>query len=204
MNEAELKDSVSQVIKYPIHSLSVLPSSVKTIKNIIDTNTITLSCPIDYPMGIMDLKSRITLTEQCIKNGAKIIDAVCPSFILTNRKYDKLREDIKTLQSVTNNSGVILRYFLEYRVYSYDLLYKVSQIMSDLGIKTILPSTGYLLDDIHDNILASVLIAKKVSNIHIICNGNIWLKSHYDMLKKANLYGIRVGSLHSLKLLLDQ
>lgn len=50
---------------------------------------------------------------------------------------------------------------LEYRIYSYELLYKIAQILLDHGVTTILPSTGYLLDDINDNILACVLIHKK-------------------------------------------
>ena len=100
-----------------------------------------------------------------------------------NRKYDKFREDIKNNLEICTKNNIELRYILEYRVFTYELLYKVSQILMDFGINTIYPSTGYLLDDINDNILASALINKKVP-INIICNGNIWNISQINNVSK--------------------
>jgi hypothetical protein len=81
------------------------------------------------------------------------------------------------------------------------LLYKIAQILVGYGIDTAYPSTGYLLDDINDNILASVLINKKVTNINMICNGNLWNNNHISLVQKANLYGLRVNSLNALELI---
>ena len=149
----------------------------------------------------MDLKSRAIATENAIKSGAKIIDIVGPSYYLCNRKYDKFREDIRVLKELCDQYSVSLRYFLEYRVFSYDLLYKAAQILLDNGIMTILPSTGYSLDEINDNILASALINKKIPNIKIICNGNIWQSKHLVSIEKAGLYGVRVNSINGLELI---
>lgn len=202
-NETEFKESVTQVLKYKIDVLSVLPLYLKIAKTLAG-DLAEISCPIDYPMGLMDMRGRCVAAEQAIKNGAKIIDVVCPSILLSNRKYDKFREDIRTLNDLCLQENVQLRYFLEYRVYSYELLYKIAQILYDLGVASVLPSTGYLLDDVYDNILASGLINKKVPNINIVCNGNIWNNQQVDTIKKANLYGVRVSSLNALKLLKDQ
>ena len=89
---------------------------------------------------------------------------------------------------------------LEYRVFTYELLYKVSQIMMDFGIEVMYPSTGHSLDDINDNILASALINKKVP-INIICNGNVWNIGQINNINKTNLYGIKVNSINALQLL---
>jgi hypothetical protein len=80
------------------------------------------------------------------------------------------------------------------------LLYRVSQILLDLGIDTIYPSTGYLLDDINDNIIATALINKKVP-INIICNGNIWNNSQINNISQSKIYGIKVNSINALDLL---
>ena len=202
VNEIELKKSITEALKLDIDGISVLPMSVKTAKAYVD-NDFTLSCPIDYPMGLMDLKSRAHAVEQAIKNGVNTIDLMVPSFFLCNRKYDKFREDIRTISSICSGSNIELRYFLEYRIYSYDLLYKMSQILLDLGVTRVFPSSGHLLDNIYDNLLAIGLINKKVPDMKIIFNGNIWYSDQCDMLKKANLYGLRVSSLYSLKLLKD-
>jgi deoxyribose-phosphate aldolase len=199
-NEIELKENILQAIKYGVDSISVFPSYLKVAKGCIPEH-IKLSCPIDYPLGILDLKSRLSASESAIKNGAKIIELVCPTYLLSNKKYDKFREDIREHLKLCNDNNIELRYVLEYRVYTYESLYKIAQILVTQGISTIYPSTGYSLDDINDNILATVLINKKVSKINIVCNGNIWQKNHIELLKKTNLYGIRVNSLNALDLL---
>lgn len=203
-NELETKETIEKISKFHIDTLSVLPFNLRLAKNVLQSshNSHTaLSCPIDYPLGILDAKSRNDSILFSIKNGVKIIDMVCPVYFLCNRKYDKFREDIKNSQNLCLEHNVSLRYILEYRVYSYDLLYKVSQILLDNGINTIYPSTGYMLDDISDNILASALINKKLPNINIISNGNFWTDAHAQLVKKANLFGIRVNSLNALEIL---
>ena len=143
----------------------------------------------------------IVLIGLAIRNGAKIIELVSPVHLLCNRKYDKFRDDIKINQDLCLEHSVELRYIVEYRLYSYELLYKVSQILLDMGISTIYPSTGFMLDDISDNILASALINKKIPNIHIICNGNFWNNQHAELIKRAKLYGLKVNSLNALDII---
>lgn len=199
-NETEIKELLSQASKFRVDVISVLPAYQKIARSII-TESIIISCPIDYPIGILDLKSRAIATENAIKNGAKTIDIVGPSYYLCNRKYDKFREDIRVIKELCDQYSVELRYFLEYRVYSYDLLYKAAQILLENGVLTILPSTGYSLDEINDNILASALINKKIPDINIICNGNIWQEKHVVSAQKAGLYGLRVNSINGLELI---
>ena len=149
----------------------------------------------------MDAKSRNESLSFAIKNGAKIIDMVCPVYLLCNRKYDKFKEDIKISHNTCLENDVILRYILEYRVYSYELLYKVAQILLEYQITTIYPSTGYFIDNISDNILACALINKKIPEINIISNANFWNDSHSELALKANLFGLRVNSINALNIL---
>jgi deoxyribose-phosphate aldolase len=200
LNDNEYKDNITEAIKYNIDVLSVLPSYLKVVKPIIPSG-IKISAAIDYPMGTSDLKTRLMCIEQCIKNGASIIDIVAPPSPLTNRKYDKFRDDVKNvLELCSSYTNIEVRYFLEYRIFTYDLLYKIAQILHGYGIKNILPSTGYLLDDINDNILASVMIKRKVADINIICNGNIWNDNQANAIKKADLQAVRLNSINGLSL----
>jgi deoxyribose-phosphate aldolase len=202
LKDSELIDHINKIIKFDPKVISVLPPHVKTLKTLLSSNTsISISTPIDFPLGILDLQSRLAIAEACIKNGASILDMVCPGYLLCNRKYDKFREDIKSMQELCFNHNIEIRYILEYRQFNYELLYKIAQILHSLDIKTIYPASGYFLDDISDNILASALIGKKVPNINIICNGNIWNNSQVKMAKNSKIYGLRVNSLNALKLL---
>jgi deoxyribose-phosphate aldolase len=200
LSDLEIKEIINKIKIYHLDVLSVLPGYLKIIKSIVP-ETLRISTAIDYPLGTSDLKTRLSCIDYSIKNGTSIIDVVSSPQFLSNRKYDKFRDDIKTINEFcTNYSNIEVRYILEYRVFSYELLYKAVQILQTLGIKTILPSTGYMLDDINDNLLAAMLIKKKVENINIICNGNIWTKNQLNLIKKASLYGLRLNSPHSLDL----
>lgn len=198
LSDDELRTNLQQAITFQPNTISVLPPSIKLAKNIIPS-TISLASAVDYPLGVLDSKNRALIIETCIKNGAQIINVVAQPHNFCNRKYEKFREDIRTNSELCLKYGVELRYILEYRVFTYELLYKVSQILLDLGIKTIYPSTGYLLDDINDNILAAGLINKKVP-INIVCNGNLWNIGQINTLKKSTLYGVMVNSINALEL----
>jgi deoxyribose-phosphate aldolase len=198
-SDDELKNNLHQAVAYCPDTISVLPASVKLAKNILPSS-ILLSTVVDYPLGILDSKNRNSAIESCIKNGANIINIVAQPHNFCNRKYDKFRDDIRTNIEVCSKNGTELRYILEYRVFTYELLYKVSQILLDLGISTIYPSTGYLLDNINDNMLAAGLINKKVS-INIICNGNLWNIDQINIVKKSSIFGIMVNSINALELI---
>jgi deoxyribose-phosphate aldolase len=199
-NDEEIKTNLIKAVSYPIVGVSVLPHFLKCAKMVVPKN-IKLSTPIDYPMGLLDLKSRLSAVEYSIKNGANTIELVAPSHALCNRKYDRIRDDIRANLDLCMQYSVELRYMVDYRVFSYDTLYKIAQIFISSGIATIYPSTSNFLDDINDNIIASALINKKVSQIKIICTGNLWNIDQAKTVKKANLYGIKVNSINALDLL---
>ncbi len=199
-NENEIKENFNKASKYNLSGISIFPYYIKLAKNIFNEN-LSISCPLDYPYGVLDIKSRLCATESLIKAGAKSIDAVVPSYYLSNRKYDKFRDDIKNIKTMCDLAGVNLRYILEYRIYSYELLYRICQILLEYGIDTVIPSSGHGLDDISDNILASALIHKKNPLLNIICNGNVWSEKHIDLIEKANLTKIRVNSINAIELL---
>lgn len=200
-NETEFKNNILEAIKYKPNVISVLPSYLKITKNLIeDSCPIKLSSVIDYPIGSSDLQTRLSATEYALKNGAKIIELVAPSFFLCTRKYDKFRLDIQSHLELCTKYEAELRYILEYRTFTYDLLYKVAQILVGHNIYKIYPSTGYLLDELSDNILAAILIKKKVFNIQPIVNGNIWNTRHISLISNNtdHILGYKVNSLNAL------
>ena len=199
LSDEETKAVFKTASELGVNTICVLPYHVKLAKNHLP-DYINIACSVDFPLGINDTKTRLSAIDTAIKNGAQIINVAAQPNFFCNRKYDKFREDIKTLLEHCAQNNVKLRYILEYRIFSYELLYKVSQILLSSGVDTIYPSTGYFIDDINDNILASVLINKKVP-INIICNGNIWNIGQLKNVFKSHVYGLKVNSINALKLI---
>jgi deoxyribose-phosphate aldolase len=198
-NDTELKNDIAYACQFNVDTIAVLPNSVKTIRAMVPDN-ISIATPIDFPMGIADPKSRVSQIEFAAKNGVNKVDILIPTHSVCNRKYDKLREDIKTSTELCGKLNITVRYILEYRIFTYETLYKIAQILNSYGITEILPSSGHMLDNITDNILAGAMINKKVPNINIICNGNVWNNTQIDNIVKTNLYGLRIHSINGLKL----
>jgi deoxyribose-phosphate aldolase len=205
ITEIELIDQLNKSYKKGITNYSLLPYSINTIKNLefYKEGSIIISTPVDFPYGLSDLKTRNVAVAQCIKAGANIIDLFVPTKIITNRKYDKFREDIKSNLEICLEKNVKLRYILEYRIFNHQILSKVCQILTGLGIDTVLPSSGMMIDDIYDNLIACNFFLEK-TQIKVIANGNIYNEKQAKCANEANIYGIRLHHLHGLDMILQK
>lgn len=199
LSDDEIKTSISNVLKLGIKNIATHYSNLNLLKSLAQEHDIKFSCPIDYPYGLSDSKSRLFLANQAIKSGASSLDIVIPAKPIVNRKYDKLRDDIRSTSEICKENNVDLRYILEYRVFNHETLAKACQIFKSLGVSTVLPSTGHLIDDINDNIIAAKYLSSK-SEISVICNGNIWTSKQVENIKNSGVYGVRLHYLASLEL----
>lgn len=198
-DETEVKDYVKSALKYKLSAIFVLPSYLKCVKNIV-AHTTKLGCPIDFPFGLSTTECRLCAIETAIKSGAQIIEIIAPSHALCNRKYDKFRNDINETKALCDRNNVELRYTIDYRTYTSDLLYKVAQILAAHQIETIYPSNNFFLDNISDNILVSMLISQKIPVMSVIINGNAWHNDHVDLLlNNQNITNYRTNNLYFLE-----
>jgi len=181
-----------------VNSITAPVFLIKSIKNFLKEKNlerdISLSCLIDYPMGISDIKTRQSSVIYAIGLGANCIDVVMPQNLAANRKYDKIREDIKQIKEVCENQDIKIRYILEYRMFDHHCLKKICEIFDDFGIKYCFPSTGFFLDNISDNIIASIFLYKNSKNINIISSGQLWNKDQFKTIIKSGIYGFRTNS----------
>ena len=196
-NDNELKAEFDIINKLNVNTVSVLPCHTKLAKSNLKSS-IKIATVIDYPLGYSSISSRSSNIVSSIKEGSSIIELVIPSHFLCNRKYDKIKSDIETQYKICNEAGIEIRYILEYRIFQVDSLYKISQLLKANSIDTILPSTGFFLDDINDNLIVGALISKKIPDMKIIYNGKIWNEKHYSLILNSNLYGFRSYSKSSL------
>ncbi len=202
LSNKEIRPLVDKINNKNISKVCVLPCHVPILKKYLDKD-IKLSTMIDFPFGILSTDSRKSLVYNAIKNGAKSIELLCPSYMIVNKLYTQLKNDISDIYNICSESQVDLSYVLEYRTYTYDSLYKICKILLSNEINSIYISTGYKLDDIYDHLIAMTMIQKKIPEMGIVPNGNIFNKNHENVIKMADLSKIRVNSLHAANLFLN-
>jgi deoxyribose-phosphate aldolase len=195
LNEHETQEEITKALKYGATSISVLPYSLNTIKlmeNRIPAK-IPVSCVLDFPYGLADWKSRVFMVGQIIKHSAKVkyVDLMIPTKVITNRKYDKFREEIKALTELCGPENVGIRYILEYRIFKHETLDKVCKILQEFNLDTVFTSSGATLDNVEDNLIACNFLTMK-SNIRSICTGNVYNDKHVKLIKNTpNISGVR-------------
>lgn len=199
--DQELKNQVALALQLDVTNIAVHHSNISAIKSTISDSgkAVQISCPIDFPYGMLDSKNRLAQISSAIKSGASIVDIVAPSKFIINRKYDKLRDDIQNSLLLCKESNVLLRYMLEYRVFNHETLAKTCQILKSFEVNQVLPSSGMLIDDINDNLIAARYLSAK-SKIQIICNGNVWNEKQAKSIIASNIYGFRSHHIPSLEL----
>ena len=199
INDTQAKDIIKYVIDNNcVNSITIPYYFGKLIKPYINNNGCDFSCFIDYPLGISDSKTRVFSVDQAIKSGFNTIDVCVPQNLAANRKYDKIREDINSIVEIAKNKNVNIRYILEYRKFDHFCLKKICEIFENLGVKYVFPSTSYFLDNLADNILASIFLYNNSKDLKIICTGNVWTDKHFDTMTKSGLFGFRTTSTHTL------
>lgn len=206
INEIEVEQNIVSAIKLGVNNVSILPYSINSLKNVplIKEKNTKIYVAADFPFGLSDLKTRNFLVSQLSKHNIHGIDLFIPTKIISNRKYDKFREDVKTNLEICQENNIDLRYILEYRVYSHEVLAKVCQILLSFGINVILPSSGLMIDDISDNLIACNFLTTK-SKIKSICTGNCYTQKQAKIVNdNTQLYGIRFFHLPGLSTFLSQ
>lgn len=197
MSDIDIKDSVNKAIQYDIDCISVPFFYTKMVKSIVENKKIIVSNAIDYPFGFSDTKTRNSSIANAIDNGAQKIDIVFQNNYLSNKKYDKIRNDISTNIELCKKNNVDIYFYLEYRIFTHQALIKACSILMEFGIDKIYVSTGHMLDDISDNIIAYDLLKQK-SNIKPIFTANIWTKNHISILNKNKISQIRFTNINSI------
>jgi deoxyribose-phosphate aldolase len=197
--DINIKKDIEELIKKTSNrNLVATPYYAKLIKK--NFPKLSIGCFIDYPLSNADYNFRSSMIADIIKHGIDYINITVPFYYLVNRKYDKIREDIK--QNIEAANGTEIRYILEYRKFDHQILTKICNILMYGGIKTIYPSTGFFIDNLEDNIIACAYLHKKTS-INTIINGNCWSKKHCTNVIDSGMFGFSTNNLSSLKNIYD-
>jgi deoxyribose-phosphate aldolase len=151
---------------------------------------------IDYPISGCEPHLRPIMIQESVQNNIDYIAITLPYYYLVNKKYDKLREDIKKNIDAAQNKEI--RYILEYRKFDHSILSKACEILMTNGITTIYPSSGFFLDNIEDNIIACSYLHKKTS-INTIINANAWTQKHFHDILQSQMFGFSCNNSILLK-----
>lgn len=200
LNLAEVRALLDAATTVGIDSILVDINHIKLARNV--NHKCKINTYLDYPLGLSDLKLRAKILSSIVDSyDIDIVSIVLPTHYLVNRKYDKIREEIKQsidiAKTIDPNMGI--RYILEYRRFDHSILAKICDILIQNNIYEIYPSTGLFIDDINDNIIASMFLTKK-TGIKCILTGKVWTEKQAKAIIDSGSYGVSLNTIHGINL----
>jgi deoxyribose-phosphate aldolase len=159
--DQNLKPVVALAIEHGFRAIVVphvrIPDLVAAINTvIIDKEERPLIVPVaavDYPFGTMpqDVRSySIMSAREC---GAKEVEIVAPYAHLANKSFDKVNDDVKTLQSMASKTDVVLRYVVDQYCDLFDdgVKSRLYRLFAMNKVKAVSTSLGFYEDDSFDH-----------------------------------------------------
>ena len=168
---------------------------LKEVATYLKDTEIDVATSVDFPNGLSDPKLRAHATLIALKNGADFIDIPLNPYLIKDRKYVKVEQEIKGLLNMCNDYGSLLRVIIHHNLNYLKESIAISSFLNDCGVEYIIPASGFHNDDIFDNIVTCSAISDKV-DIKTVCNGYIWLEKQFDYAINANISILRLYSLH--------
>lgn len=199
-NKHSTEDTGSQIkeifnaINLGFDNVSVHVRTLREIKTYLKDSNITVSVPVDYPLGNSEKSVRSHQTLSALKAGASYIDLISNEHLLHNKKYIKFSDEVKAHLNMCSDYDAELRVVLEHSKYDLRKNIALAKILEESGVECVIPSTGFFRDDIYDNILVAQAIESR-TNIKCIVSGHMWLDKHYDVAIKGTFFGLRAYSL---------
>ena len=200
-NEQKLQENIFKALEHNIHGISVPYILLGKLANNIP-HGITISSPIDWPLGKASTTIRNHAIIHAINQGVTAIDLVASNIMYINSKETDFINDIVSNYNICKDKKITLRIMMEYRVWDNKNISDVCSVLKKEGVEYIFPSTGHRIDNHQDNMIVGHYLQKSFG-LSAITNGNVYNKEHYDNIVGSGIYGIRFHSVNSLHRILS-
>ncbi len=127
--------------KNKINSVCIGNNYVPLAKQLLADSNVEISTIIGYPLGSIDTKSKVSMAQKAIEEGASEIDMVIDIASLKNKNYNSVLSDINEVKSAIGNKP--LKVILEIPELNKNEIVKACEICLDANADYIRTSTGY-------------------------------------------------------------
>ena len=151
------------------------------------------SAAIDFPYGLGGTQVRLHEIILAIKQGASFIDLVINNSYIKEENWRKIRDDLKACISVCKKNNVELRAIIEYRLFPLKTVLLMCELFNTIGMYHVVNSTGFVVDDISDNVIISHQIQEK-TGVFVTSCVRAFTESHIKIFEEIDVYALRLMS----------
>lgn len=139
--EKQIKKLCDEAVHHKFYAVCVNGSYVNLASNYLKDYDVKVAAVIGFPLGAMDVDSKVSEAENCIKNGADEIDMVLNIGLLKSGRYVQVLEEIKSIKESIGNH--VLKVILETCYLTKEEIIVASQIAINAKADFVKTSTGF-------------------------------------------------------------
>lgn len=141
--EQDLRESAAMCIKYNVASLCVRPCDISLAAELLSGSPVLVSTVLSFPHGADTTATKVFQAEQAISDGAQEIDMVMNIGQFLSGKYDRVREDIRSVSTVAHQNNVVLKVIQESCFLTLDDVARACELTAEANADFVKTSTGF-------------------------------------------------------------
>jgi deoxyribose-phosphate aldolase len=138
-----LEDGCRLALKYDVASVCILPYYLKRCAELLRGSDVKASTTIGFPHGGHTTGVKVAEAWQALADGGQELDMVVNISAVIGGDWAYVREDIKSVVSVTHAAGQKVKVIFENCYLNREQKIRLCEICGDIGADWVKTSTGY-------------------------------------------------------------
>lgn len=144
LTDAELRDGCAVALKYDVASVCIKPYAVPMAAELLAGSAVLVGTVVGFPAGNSTTAIKVAETIQACRDGAVEIDMVINIGKALGGDWDYVKSEIAAVHTVCRANGAILKVIFENDyLLNHDLIAKLTQLCTEVGVEFVKTSTGY-------------------------------------------------------------
>ncbi|WP_058486097.1 deoxyribose-phosphate aldolase [Defluviitalea phaphyphila] len=141
--EEDIKKLCEEAMEYGFATVCVNPCYVPMAKHLLRDSDVGITTVIGFPLGATASNIKAAEAVDAIENGATDVDMVINIGALKDKKYDYVRDDIKTVVEAVNKRAIV-KVIIETYFLTDEEKEKACLLAKEAGADFVKTSTGFL------------------------------------------------------------
>ena len=140
--EAQVAKLCEEALTYDFASVCVNQYYTKFVAEKLKGSDVKVCTVVGFPLGMSDTRVKAYETKAAIEDGAEEVDMVINVGALKDKKFDYVREEIRTLKEVCG-SEVVLKVIIETCLLTDEEKKRACELSKEAGADFVKTSTGF-------------------------------------------------------------
>jgi deoxyribose-phosphate aldolase len=143
LDQAELEQGLTDVLKYKMAAASVKPCDVQFAARRLTGSDVLVGTVVGFPHGVNTTAVKVYEAIDAVENGAHELDMVMNIGRFKSGAYEEVEEDIQAVVEAAHARGVSVKVIFEIHYLTMDEIVTACELSESAGADFVKTSTGY-------------------------------------------------------------